>query len=278
MAQLIQREPTPPPEFPTDLEMWQYGWRYVPRTTQYGTAYDRVPLTLEEALNPEEGYQVVQSDLHQRRCTYLYNVFRARFAGDPHTVVLNDMLIRWDVPGIPPDAPDVAVIPNIKERKAWNSFDVATEGTRPSLIIEITSPTTRIHDLVEKTDDYFDAGVPLYVIADFSERRGTSVRRLIGHQFAINSYAPLLPNDRGWLWLAPVGLWLAIEEDLLVCYDQDEQPIEDYPEVVAAREEAEVRAEEAEQRIAEEVKARSEAEQRVAELEAELRRLRGEGG
>lgn len=270
MTQHKQQDAVETSPTPTN-DQWRYGYRYVPFDTLDGTTeYTVVPLTLEEALYPQEGDQVVHSDIHQRRCVYLYNVFRARLSSEPHAAVLHDVPVRWNVPEVRPNAPDIVVMTGIQERREWSSFDVAAESARPALVVEITSPSTRIHDLANKTDDYWDAGVPLYVIVDFSQRRSTTTRRLLGYQTSLDGYVPIVPNERGWLWLEPVGLWLGIDGDNLVCYDQDEQSIDDYVEVVAAREEAEVRAEEAEARAAE-------AEQRIAALEAELRQLRGGG-
>ncbi|MBC8162051.1 MAG: Uma2 family endonuclease [Roseiflexaceae bacterium] len=261
MAQHKQRETIDAATQAHAGDEWQYGFRYVPFETPHGTTeYNLVPLTLDDALYPQEGDQVVHSDIHQRRCVYLYNVFRARLTTNTTATVLHDVLVRWETPDLRPNAPDVVVMTGVRERREWSSFDVAAEAARPALVIEVTSPHTRIHDLANKTDDYFDAGVPLYVIVDFSERRRTHTRRLLGYQTSLDGYVPIVPNERGWLWLEPVSLWLGIDGDNLVCYDQNEQPIDDYAELTEARIAAEARA--------------AEAEQRVAALEAELQRLR----
>jgi colicin import membrane protein len=86
--------------------------------------------------------------------------------------------------------------------------------------------------------------------------------RLLGYTRTPNGLQVLPPDECGRLWLEPVRLWLAVEQNELVCYDETGTPVADYAEVVAARAQAEVRAEA--------------AEARLRELEAELRRLRGE--
>ena len=75
---------------------------------------------------------------------------------------------------------------------------------------------------------------------------------------------------RGRLWLALVNLWLGVVENELVCYDAAGLALGDYRALASA--------------LAVETHARAEAEQRVAEaelgvqeLEAELRKLRGQG-
>ena len=63
----------------TEVDPYRYGWRYLRRSLPDGSVVtEQVPLTLEDVLHPEEGDQVMHSDAHQRRCVYLYNVFRAR--------------------------------------------------------------------------------------------------------------------------------------------------------------------------------------------------------
>ncbi len=81
----------------------------------------------------------MQSDLHHQLCTYLYDVLRAH----PGAIVISDVRIAWDVPGLRPYGPDIAVIVGVRERQNWRAFDVAQEGVRPVLIIEVTSPESR---------------------------------------------------------------------------------------------------------------------------------------
>ena len=93
------------------LDRYPYGWRYVQRMLANGVIVtDQVPLTLADVLHPQEGDQVTHSDLHQRICTYLYNVFRALLTMNQGAVVLNDVRVAWDTPDIQPHGPDLAVI------------------------------------------------------------------------------------------------------------------------------------------------------------------------
>jgi Uma2 family endonuclease len=254
-----------------------YGWRFVRRTLPDGNeTLEQVALTADDVLHPQEDDFVVQSDDHQRICAYLYDVLRGRFKDDPGAVVLHDTLVAWDVPGLRPLSPDIAMIFGVRERRAWGTFDVAAEGARPRMVIEVTSPATREVDLARKLDAYDIAEVPLYVIVDSYERKGMLTRRLLGYQMTPQGYVGLAPDERGWLWMEPVGLWIGIRENQIECYHTDGRYIEDYAEVLAARIEAETRAETAEARAQAERQARTQAEARLADLEAELRRLRGE--
>jgi Uma2 family endonuclease len=266
--------------------------------------WERVPLTLEDILHPQVGDFRMQRDEHKRICNYLYNVLTAILAAIRGAVVLSDVRVAWDEPGPAPHGPDIAVIFNVRERKNWSTFDVVEEGTRPSLIIEVTSPNTRQLDLEDKVDEYAQAGVPFYAIVDIYEEQGVTQRRLLGYELTPAGYVEQMLNARGWLWLAPVHLWLALEGNQVVLYDEHSNLIEDYTPLKAAREaeaqaraeaearaqeearradaeaqaraEAEARAQEEARRADAEAQARAEAEARARQLEAELRRLRGE--
>ncbi len=281
-----------------ETDPFRYGRRFVQRELPDGTVQiDQIPLTLADLLHPEEGDQVTHSTAHQRRVRYLCNVFAARLAHDPTAVVLDDVRIKWDVPELQPHGPDIMVIFGVREQKNWSTFDVAEEGTRPALIIEVTSPETGGNDRLIKLEEYDLAGVPLYIIVDSVRRQGQSFLRLLGYQRVGMAYTVLAPDARGRLWLEPLGLWMGLQENEVYLFDQDGTQIGDYAEVVAtltterqartdaearaaterqARASAEARATSAETQAATERQARAEAEVRLRELEAELRRLRGE--
>jgi colicin import membrane protein len=258
-------------------EPFYYGWRYVRRRYPNGReVVEQVPLTLDDVLHPQEGDFVIQNDDHHQVCVYLCNVLRGHLAPDPATVVLQDVLIAWDVPDMKPLAPDIAVIFGVRERRNWSTFDVAEEGTGPALVIEVTSPATREADLSRKLDVYDIAEVPIYIIVDSVERKGMLTRRLLGYRMTLDGYTGIAPDERGWLWMEPVGLWIGIHENHICCYTADGRYIEDYIGVYTARVQLEAQARQAEARANAEQQARADAEARIAELEAELRRLRGD--
>jgi colicin import membrane protein len=120
------------------------------------------------------------------------------------------------------------------------------------------------------------ARVPLYVIIDTLTSGGRSQLLLLGYVQDPSGYQVLAPNERGWLWLDPVRVWLGIADDEIVCYNEVGEPLGDYRALTAALN-AEVAARiAAENRAAEEAEARVAAEARLRALEAELRRLRGD--
>jgi Uma2 family endonuclease len=230
---------------------------------------EQVPLTLEDVLHPQEGDQVTHSDAHQRRRRYLVNVLEAQLASDPPAVVLDDVRIAWDHPDLKPHGSDISVIIGVRARKNWSTFDVASEGVRPALIIEITSPETASIDRSNKLEEYDLAGVPLYVIVDTLMLRKEPALRLLGYTQTPNGYQILPPDARGRLWLAPTRTWPGVEQNEIVCYDEAGTPLGDYRALAQA--------------FAVETQARVEAERRAAtaeacirELEAEVQRLRAQ--
>lgn len=273
---------TPSLEKPSTVEhnanRFRLGWRDVARLGANGhIEYDRVPLTAFDVLHPKVGDFQVHSTEHKAFCVYLDNVLSAQVAHDPHAVVMHDTGVRWDDPELLWHSPDVALIYGVREIKKWGMFDVAQEGTRPSLIIEITSPETRSIDLIDKADQYERAGVAYYVIVDAYISKRHPTYELIGYELTLDGYVAIAPNERGWLWLEPAHIWIGLNGNQLECYDSQGVLFERYVEVAEARKEAEMRAEQAEERAAKESLARLAVEERLRALEAEVRRLRGAG-
>ncbi|MDN5272448.1 Uma2 family endonuclease [Chloroflexus sp. MS-CIW-1] len=268
--------PAPLPE----EDPFRYGWRYVRRPTPDDPDHlEPVPLTLEDVLHPEVGDFIVHSDRHETDRMYLTAVLRARLEAHGRAIVLSDVRVAWDVPDLRPHGPDVMVIPGLRERRDWSTFDVAEEGVRPALMIEITSPETRENDVVWKVAHYARAGVAQYVIVDNIGRRGERQLRLLDYRLVGDTYRLQPPDERGWVYLELAELWVGVEGDHVVCYTDDGTAFGDYATVVQqAAEEAAARAA-AEARARQEAAARAEAEEQArreaaarAEAEAQAQR------
>lgn len=267
-----------------ELDPFRYGWRYLRHEDPDGNfEMEQVPLTLKDVLYPEVGDFVVHSKAHEDRCTYLTNVLTAQLVDEPASIVLHDVRIAWDVPGLRPNGPDIAVIRGVRETKNWSTFDVAEEGVRPALIIEVTSPETRSIDVSTKLEIYAQAGVPQYVIVDTRRGQYAETLHLLGYRLFGGGYEVQPPDERGWLWLDAVRLWLGLRDNEVYCYDEAGRQLGDYTAILAAFTEAEARATTAELRAQAETRARAEAEARASAaesrlqaLESELQRLRGD--
>ncbi|ABU59903.1 protein of unknown function DUF820 [Roseiflexus castenholzii DSM 13941] len=260
-----------------DADPFRYGWRFVPRPTPDDPHHlEQVPLTLEDVLHPETGDFIVHSDRHETDRMYLTAVLRARLEEAGVAIVLSDVRIAWDIPDLRPHGPDVMVIPGIRKRQDWSTFEVAVEGARPALIIEITSPETRENDLERKVEHYARAGVAQYVIVDDAGKgRGKRRLRLLDYRLEAGMYR-LHPSDAaGRVHLAIADVWLGVEGDHVVCYDDHGVAFGDYATVVRQAADAEERARlEAQARQEAEERARREAER--AQREAERARREAE--
>jgi hypothetical protein len=273
----------------SDRASFEYGYRLVRRPGRNGRAeWQRIPLTLEDVLHPQEGDVHVLSDPHAEDCTYSRTVLKDRYAGDPSVAVLTDCGIYWDIPRLKHHSPDVAVIFGVKRRKGWRTFHVKTEKVRPALIIEVTSPNTRVNDVQAKVKQYARARVPHYVIVDADEEHEPRRLTLLAYRLKGAAYERVEPDENGRVWLEPVGLWLGVRVnpdtggDCVALIDPvTGLEIGDYTAIRRAREDAqaraaqaEIRATQAEARAAAEAAARAAAEEHSRRVEAELLRLR----
>ncbi|MBI3360726.1 MAG: Uma2 family endonuclease [Chloroflexi bacterium] len=253
--------PVDPPA--TDLVARGYRWRRVPRPDGTETSV-QVPLTSGDFLNPQEGDVMPESTFHAATTTDLHDMLRLRYAADPTTAVLHDLIIRWGSPSLPDPAPDIAVVPNVRDRdKSRSAFHVTEEGTKPVLIVEVVSPYYRKEDLVEKVDIYERAGVQEYVILEQREQREQIVETVTGYRLVRDRYRPILLEEDGRMRLQTVGLYIGLQNGKVVLEDVvSGERLRNIEEAEAAR----VRAEQ---------RAQTEAETR-AKAEAELKALREE--
>jgi colicin import membrane protein len=276
----------------SEPDPFRFGWRYVRKAQPGGEEIlDQVPLTLEDVLHPEVGDFIVQTDGHDSDCMYLKMTSKKRLKDDLTAAVLSDCRVDWNIPGVRPLGPDLAVFFGVSRHINWSTFNVAKEKAKPALVIEVTSPDTRKNDVEIKVDYYYRAGVPLYVIADVTEEKDKERRiELIGYEAGPRRYKRVKPDTRGWIWLAPLRLWLGLSLDpqggytRLACFDPDTGKelgdltavSEDLDRSEQIRQEAEARAEAERVRAEAEAQARAVAEERIRALEAELKRARSQ--
>jgi colicin import membrane protein len=266
---------TLPPPLTEAERMERYGYREIPMKRPDGsTEYRRVALTLDDLLHPQMGDVAVLSNIHDLETTYLATVFRSCLAHDPRALVLRDCGVYWDVPPLRHHSPDVSVIFNVHEPKAFRAgFHVAAEGTRPTIIIEVVSPDYRQNDVETKVVHYHTARVPFYYIVD--RESPDDPAGLIGYEWARQEYVPLSPNADGRFWLDSIGVWLGIEDGKVACFDGAAgKRLGDYTEISEALQKAELLAKAAEKCAKAAEKRAKAAEKRAAEVEAELNALK----
>ncbi len=240
-------------------EEFPHGWRRITETLPDGSVrYHDIPLTPEDFLNPQPGDQMPQSPEHAKELMELYCKLVRHFAGNPRVEVLSDVKMRWGTPGLKEPFPDIAIIPDIRDReKIGSSFDVVEQGTRPCLIIEIMSPNYSGDD-THKVDIYEKAGVHEYLILNHHPEDKSIPFELTGYHMVRGRYRPMVPDRNGRLSSKTTGIWFSLGEGgremVLTNADTGEQLL---PNV-------------------EEYYAHLEAVARADRAEAEIRRLRAE--
>jgi colicin import membrane protein len=218
---------------------FRFGFRFVKGVSE------RVPLTPEDLLHPQEGDQITQNSAQDRDVHYLRNLFESRLVDQPDAVVLCDVLVNWGVRDLRNHSPDLVVFQGVADRdRVWRTFSVVAAGARPMLVIEIVSPDAhdpkvRNNDVVIKVQEYYRAGVPLYILVDQAVEGGP--RRLIGYRRGARGYVQMRLDAQGRLLLKPVQLLLMLRANWVVGLDAaTEEEIGNFPAMVKAREAAEL--------------------------------------
>ncbi|MFQ5614927.1 MAG: Uma2 family endonuclease [Anaerolineales bacterium] len=234
------------------LEDFPHGWRYEYAKTPEGESEPTyIPLTPEEALHPEEGYIMPERTKHDQICDDICDMLRPRYVDQTDVAVFHDLIIEWNHPEIKGHSPNIAVVPNVRDRDVnRGKFYVAKEGTRPILIIEVVSPGSKAADRVKKVDHYARVGVREYVYIDYWENNGETNWEIFGFRLHGNHYLPMLPDEERSLYLETVGLRIGIEDGQVW--------LQDY---------------ETGEHLLTNLQARQVAEARIAELEAQLTAL-----
>jgi colicin import membrane protein len=249
------------------------------------------PLTFEDVLHPQEGDFIMQNTAHNRDVVYLQYAFKQALNGRQDVRVWADLRTDWEVEGVRPHGPDVGVFEGMKgeEPVRVNTYMVKEDGARPALVVEVTSESTRTHDLISKVKEYHQAGVPLYAIVDYVPEADFDLAVVLGYRWTEEGFVRLPLNDDGRLWLGPVSLWLGWENGRAVCYDADYNRVLEPIEVKRRNNELEDQLEdevvgrrEAEKRAKDEERQRLDAERRATDLAARLAeleaKLRGDAG
>lgn len=298
----IVTRPEAPRGGPHQDDPFRYGWRYQKLVGPDGKEQcKQIPLTLEDVHHPQEEDFIVQRGGHAEDCIYLHDVLRTHL-GDAALVTF-DLRIAWATPEVAPLGPDVTVIFGavFEDR---GTYDCAAEGRTPTVVFEVVSPDTRNNDVNLKVAEYFLAGVPWYVIIDaLGFRDGQWDLRVIGYRRTVLGYTAVELDERDWLWVEPLRVYVAVRGGRVVCYNEAGEELLNHRRLNDARLEAEQQRRAAELLVDAERQQRLDAErarllseqqrdterrqreaaeqeketlaERVRQMEAELSRLRG---
>jgi Uma2 family endonuclease len=154
-----------------------------------------------------DGKPMGETGIHVRAILYIYHALLNLLwrRGQHDVYVAADMFLYYEE-GNPRavKAPDVMVITGVDGTYERRSFKVWEERVAPSVIVEVTSRSTWIEDLVNKSALYLRLGVKEYFILDpLDEYLETPFQglRLVGDQ-----YEPIPPNADGSLPCQTLGI------------------------------------------------------------------------
>ncbi len=266
--------PVSSPTDPTKADPFFYGWREVQKWLPNGNpTTERVPLTEWDVLHPQEEDFIVNDDPHDILCHFLKGALLEAFLGRDDVKVLHDHRVDWQVPGIIPHGPDIAVFDGMRSQSTGGKGTVYVKDlrARPVLVIEVTSETTRKHDLGRKVREYHLANVPFYLIVDRLQNGDRAYIELIGYRNTAAGYEVIPPDTRG-VWIPTIQLWFRAEGNTVRCTDRDGREFRDHVGVVVQRDEAEQRAEQEKQRAEQEKQRADDLERQLLELREQLTR------
>jgi Uma2 family endonuclease len=239
-----------------------------------------IPLQQEIEYPTTDGQPMAETTLHRKIMSNMIEGLEHWFR-DAQDVWVGGNLFLYFEKGNPRAvvAPDVLLVHGVRK---WDRpiYKLWEEGRAPSLVIEVTSSSTKDEDLNDKKDVYRRLGVEEYFLfdpcGDYLEPP------LQGYRLESGWYVPMPAETDGSLASRKAGLLLRTEGERLRLIDPETgRPLPWGEEQAEAREAAETAREAAEARAAEEAAARKaaeakavQAEERIRLLEEELARLR----
>jgi Uma2 family endonuclease len=270
---------------PDKADPFRFGWRWRNVRLPNGEVLDeQVPLTADDLLDPQPGDQVGQSQLHWELLFLLARILDWYYEARSDVALAVDLKMLWRIPGLKEPAPDLAVIPGVRQKidPARTSFDIVEEGVRPCLILEVVSssdPEIRRNDYEKKVEIYQRVGISEYVILDPPTSATEGRLLLLGYRLnRSGKYQRIKPDAQGRLLSEATGLLFGVGEDgetSVVFNAQTGERLLDPKEQAGRAEmkytrEVEARKRETEARLAAEVRADREIEGRKLEAEARL--------
>ncbi len=265
---------------------------YLQKSYRGERATSRLLLPFQEEYLPEsDGKPMAETDLHRLLMIALLHALEEFFRVNPLVYVSGNIFIYYpDEAGVLQSvAPDIFVVFGVAKGER-RIYDLAEEGKAPEVVIELTSRSTKVEDLVTKHYIYGRLGVREYFLFDpYCE---TVQPALTGFRLKGGEYVPITGTR---LHSEALGLDLVSEQGLLRLYDpKTGQRLRTPKETEAefrdalkrltrefkARQKAEAKAAAAQAKATQELAARQAAEAKAAEellkrkaLEVELARL-----
>jgi Uma2 family endonuclease len=208
-----------------------------------------MPLAREIYYPESDGRPMAETQAHGKVMVDLLNVLERRYAGVPDVYVWGNMFLYYRE-GDPRAcvAPDLFLVQGV-DKRVRRTYKLWEDGRAPSLVIEVTSKSTREEDEVEKKAVYERLGVEEYFLFD---PLGEYLRpRLQGYRLVGGRYEALVLAADGSLLSRTTGLTLAPEEARLRLRDAATgEPLLWNEELAEAREVAEEKIRQLEEELA----------------------------
>lgn len=219
-----------------------------------------IPLQREVEIEypTSDGKPVAETELHLDVMHYIRDALKDHFSGMADVYVGSNLLFYY-AEGDPKSvvAPDVFVVKGVPKGRRRN-YLLWKEGKAPSLVVEVTSRSTRRKD-VQKKELYARLGVPEYFMFD---PEGDYLKPVLqGFRLLKGEYRSIPPAADGSLTSRTAGVVFRPEGDWVRLIDAATGcPLLSVEE------------------LREKARATEEAEARIRKLEEELERLRRQSG
>ena len=169
-----------------------------------------IPLRQDIHYPESDGKPMGETEIHIREIIYLFEALDEHLRGVPEVYVGADMLLYY-VEGNPGKfvVPDVFVTRGVPrgERRTYKLWE---EGLPPSLIVEVTSDSTRNEDIFRKKALYEQLGVEEYILYD--PLQDYLRPPLQGFRLVEGHYQPIPTGADGAILSQTTGVTLRIEE------------------------------------------------------------------
>lgn len=268
MTKTLARSGTPHSEFRVPHSVDRPGW--IPAEIAENWDPNPYAYQTEEELIPAGG-------LHGQLLAYIVELLRHLLARRGLMLLIDTFLLYRDQRGIKQRiAPDLLLMP--ARFPPPSAYDLDEEPP-PRLLMEVTSPKSRLADLEHKSAFYMKLGVPAYLAFDAITTTGRLRQRIELHlwRWTDGAMQAITPDEDDGFSLPEMGVRVLADGQRIRFVDLSTgERLLDSEELAASLSaERQQRLAEQQARLAEQ-QARQRAEAELARLQAELRKLRGE--
>ena len=215
---------------------FRYGWRYRKTIGPDGTEQSKqIPLTLEDVHHPQEEDFIMQRGGHAEDCIYLHDVLQTHL--EEAALVTFDLRIAWDTPEVAPLGPDVTVIFGRHLQSGAGDVRLCPGRSATDGRVRGDLAGHPAHRSVPKIRRILSGWAwPWYVIIDaLGFRDGQWDLRVIGYRRTEAGYVQVPLDDRDWLYVEPLQLYVAVRAGQVVCYDKAGEELLNHRELSKAR-------------------------------------------